>query len=467
MVRSTQLRMAVVAAILAAATGSAVFAEDLPITREEFNKVMKELGELRQEVKDLKQQRDAAVTSGAGAAGAGASSGDVAALRQEVASLKKQREADQQDAEERAAEIDKTIKDVMAHARAQSLGDTKLLIAGDAAVGFDAHRHSTSTFFAGVAPRFLWKINDQLAFDAALDIGIGRDSSGNNATTVDLTIASMTYIVNDYITVGGGLFVAPFAAYHRNFDPPWINKLPDDPLVFSDGGLAPGSVLGAFVSGAVPVGPTKVNYAVYASNGPSLITNDPGNAGGLDLTNSTDLNNDKAFGGRVGFLPIPQLEVGYSFLCGEAAPAGFQHTHAFLQAFDINYVNQFEQLLGTVTARAEWVFSHVNDATYDVGTPDVPAQVAYSNNRNGGYAMLAYRPNLVSNKYLRNTEYVFRYDRLDIPSDAPGGGHEQRYTMGIDYWLDARSVVKLAYECDDIAHDAGNRAIMFQFGLGF
>lgn len=455
-----------VAAALAAAVAGSAWAADAPVSREEFNKMLEELRAVRQEVKALKAERAAAAAT---QPSGGGDSGEVAALRAEVSALKKQRAADQQDNEDRAAEIEKTVKDVLANARSQSLGETKLLITGDAAVGFDAHRHSDSTFNAGVAPRLLWKINDRLMFDAALDIGIGSDANGNNATSVDLTIASLTYIINDYMVVGGGQFVAPFAAYHRNFDPPWINKLPDDPLVFSDGGLAPGSVLGMFVSGGIPVGPTKFNYAFYACNGPVLLTNDSTKAGSLDFQNATDRNNDKAFGGRVGFLPIPELEVGYSFLCGEAAPSGSPKAHSFTQAFDVNYIKQIEPVLGTLTLRGEWVFSHVNDTTVSGvdSTGTAFTTPATGNNANGGYVMVAYRPTLCSNKLLQNTEFIFRYDRMDIPTNLPPGVHEQRYTLGLDYWFNPRAVFKLAYECDDVAHGAGNRAIMAQFGLGF
>ena len=457
-----------VAALLVAATGAASFAADVPVTREEFDQMVKDLKVLHQEVTDLRREKAAAATTG-GTPSATAPAGEVAALRREVADLKKQLDAGQQDADARNDEIDKMIKDVMREAKSHAVGETKLLITGDAAVGFDAHRHNDSTFYAGASPRFLWKINDRLQFDAALDINIGRDDGGNNATTVDLTIASITYLVNDYLVVGGGLFVAPFGSYHRQYDPPWINKLPDDPLVFSDGGLAPGSVLGAFISGAYPIGPTKINYAFYGSNGPALITNDPTAAGSLDFSNYTDLNNNKAFGGRIGFLPVPEMEFGYSFLCGQASPDGFPNTHAFLQAVDFNYSKEIEWMAGTFTARAEWVWSHVPEAAYSGTNPDnTPWAVApYPNNRSGGYAMLAYRPSLVDNKILRNFELVFRYDRMDVNPQAPGGQQEQRWTTGIDYWLDARSVLKFAYECDDIAHDSGSRGIMFQFGVGF
>ena len=53
---------------------------------------------------------------------------------------------------------------------------------------------------------------------------------------------------------------------------------------------------------------------------------------------------------------------------------------------------------------------------------------------NGGYALLAYRPTKADMDWLKNTEFVTRYDRLNIPKAAPGGGRVQRWTVGVDYF---------------------------------
>ena len=441
-----------VAAILLAISAGAAYAQEA-VSREDYDKLKKEVEQMRQELAEIKKAKAAP-----------AASDEVAALRKEVADLRKSKEEQQKEDDEAHEELFKAVKEIQAKANANAAAGTKFLITGDAAIGFTGQRGTDSTFSAGVAPRFLWLIGDNLEFDAGFDINIGRDDGGSNQTTFDLTIASASYIVNDYLVVGGGLFVVPFAAYHRDFDPPWINKLPDDPLVFSDGGLAPGSALGVFVSGTIPVGPTRVNYSVYAINGPELNTTD----GSLGFDNFTDQNNNKAIGGRIGWVPIPQMEVGYSIMCGRASPDTFASTNALLQAVDFNYTRDVDWLMGNVSLRAEWVFSHVDRADY--GTPDAP--LTFRNDRNGGYVQASYRPSHVSNKYARNLEFIFRYDRMDVPTEVsalgPGlSGWEQRYTYGVDYWLDARSVLKVAYECDEKGNAPGASQLMFQFGLGF
>jgi hypothetical protein len=94
---------------------------------------------------------------------------------------------------------------------------------------------------------------------------------------------------------GGGLFTVPFGQYHNHFDPPWIDKFPNDPLAFD--AIAPVSEVGFFAKGAIPSGTTRWTYDVYATNGPNLIASDPSAAGQLNFDDFTDLNNNKAAGG--------------------------------------------------------------------------------------------------------------------------------------------------------------------------
>ena len=72
----------------------------------------------------------------------------------------------------------------------------------------------------------------------------------------------------------------------------------------------------------------------------------------------------------------------------------------------------------------------------------------FSNYRDGGYAELAYRPTLSSNKVMRDLEFIFRYDLVRTPTQSPGGEHEQSYEFGVDYWLTPSWVLKVAYAVD-------------------
>jgi hypothetical protein len=428
------------------------------VSRAEYEQLKRDQDELKKELAEMKreralerqrqqqQQATAPPTQAAGAAAAAA--------------------AAQQQHDEDMEEIDKTLRDIKTQLHEYKLGSEKLLIAGDAFVGFTSQKNTKSTFSAGIAPLALWQPYDKLLIEAAADIGIDTDDQGHSSTSFDLTIANASFIVSDNLILGGGLFVAPFGVYHRHFDPPWINKLPDDPLVFSDGGLAPGSILGFFASGAVPVHDMKFTYDAYVSNGPNLETTDPGSAGSLHFDNYHDLNNNKAVGGRIGFIPCPQFEMGYSVQYGKANSTGFDDVTVLIQAVDAAYRRDFKEIFGTLDIHGEWVWSDVSKATYDPTGALGFGPTRFSNFRHGGYILVAYRPSLVDNKILKKTEFIVRYDLMHTPMHAPGGEYEQRWALGLDYWITPSAVIKAAYEFDIRKVQDNADAFMLQLGLG-
>jgi hypothetical protein len=279
----------------------------------------------------------------------------------------------------------------------------------------------------------------------------------------------MTYLVNDYVTLGAGKFLTPFGTFSERLHPAWINKLPDAPLPFGHDGLVPGSSIGFDIRGGFPIlQASKINYALYLSNGPRLNTEEDDEAGLLHFDNFDDINNSKAGGGRIGFLPIPELEVGYSFLIAKVSPDDFEDVTAVLHGIDLGYVKEIDALGGTVDARFEWVWSDVDDATYDPDSSLGFGPLTFDNKRQGGYAQLAYRPSKNSNKIIKNLEGVFRYDALDLPDDAPEAHDEQRYTFGLNYWVSPSFVVKTAYQIDNKDGDADDQnAFFIQTSLGF
>ncbi len=421
------------------------------VSRAEYEQLKKDHEELKREFAELKKARQA----------------EVATTRPQPQLVAQPQGGATPATSDDLDDIDKTLRELKGQLREVRPGTEKLVIAGDAAVGFTSQRGTKSTFFAGIAPLVLWQPYERLLIEAAADIGISNDDNGASSTSVELTIANVSFIVNDNLIVGGGLFVAPFGAYHRHFDPPWINKLPDDPLVFSDGGLAPGSIVGFYASGAVPVPHgMKILYDAYVSNGPNLETQDSGSAGQLHFDNYSDLNNNKAVGGRIGLQPITELEVGYSIQYGKAGSAGFGDFNTVIQAVDFAYRKEFAQIFGTIDINGSWVWSDVGNATYDRNGQLGFGPVSFRNSRNGGYVLLAYRPTMVHNKFLRNIEYVARFDALTSPLGAPGGEHERRLALGVDYWITPAAVFKVAYEFDNRKNDAGANAFFIQLGLG-
>jgi len=421
----------------------AAIAQDQPITREEYNRLQNTVNRMQQEIDALKK--------------------DKAAQQAQLDQMKKG-QVSQEDMDKIIDDIQKDIRDNRSLLGSLKHGTTKLVIAGDADAGFTARQHENSNFEATFAPLFLWQINEKILFEGGLDISVERNDANENETAVDLTLANMSYLVNNNLVLTGGLFVVPFGVHHLHFDPPWINKLPDDPLPFGDGGIAPSSELGAMASGAFMIAGTRMTYAVYVTNGPGLITDDPDAAGMLDFDNFTDLNNDKAIGGRLSWLPVREFEIGASIMRASVNPDGFdKNVNALLWAVDANYTKELDWLKGQLNLRAEWVWNNVEDVTYHpTGSPPL----RFDNNRNGGYVQIAYRPTMADSKIIRNFEFPVRYDRLEASLDAPGGDREQRVTIGIDYWLAPNAVLKVAYQIDDKEVGEDQNAFLMQFGLG-
>ena len=373
--------------------------------------------------------------------------------RQEYDNLRKELDA----IKSQLSRIDKT-------AEASGLGYTKLLIAGDAAVGYVDQEHSPSTFTSQLNPMLLWQLNDRLFFNGGLEISLeGPDEDGEDSMSdFELDTAYLAYFLNDYVSVGAGKFATPFTVYHRHFDPVWINRLPFDPLAYSDGGIAPDSSVGVFAIGAAPVNHSMINYAAYLTNGPALITTAPASAGSLNFDNYSDQNQNKAFGFRLGYLPFRALEVGYSFQFSKPNTSNFETVHSYLHGLDLNYEKENDYLRGRVIGRFGWVWSQLDTATYPAVTPS-----RFNNDRNGGYAQVSYRPTKAFEDWVNRLEFVLRYDRLNISSEAPGGGEESRWIPGVDYWITPRTVLKAAYAFDNREHREDNNIFALQLATGF
>ena len=342
-------------------------------------------------------------------------------------------------------------------------GDSAFHLAGFAFAGFTDSDGSDSTFSAGFVPIFLWQINDRLLFEAEVEFDLGTEG-GEGTTKVDLGYANGSYILNDYIIVGAGKFLTPFGVFGNRLHPVWINKLPNAPLGRGHGGIAPPSSVGAYVRGAVPLGKMKMTYDAYISNGPSLETGGHG-AGALNFENFEDFNQSKTIGGRIGFFPLPYLELGYSFQYGDVSASDFpEDVSALLQGVDLSYVKTHDQIGGIIDFRAEWVFSDVDDATFfDEADGEY---FTFDNKRNGGYVQAAYRPTLAGGEVLKNFELVTRYDRLDF-SSVLQGADKSRWSIGLNYWFSSSSVLKVSYQQTDIDGEDNTNAFLAQIAFGF
>lgn len=341
-------------------------------------------------------------------------------------------------------------------------GSTRFLMAGYGTAGFTARSGEDPFFDAAFNALFLFKMTDRLFFEGEMELEFEDE-----ATTINLEVAQASYLLNDYMTIGLGRFLNPMDFFVERQHMNWVNKLPDKPLAVYDG-LFPESELGGQLRGVIPIGATKLEYAAFVANAPGLITESDNfsEIGMLDFDNDANFGGHVAVGGRLGFIPIPQLEVGYGIQRSKVGPRD-QAVVNVLQSVDFNYVSDSALLKGLINLRAQWGWSHVGDFVYDSDGSQGFGPLQFNNNRNGGYAQLSYRPTHIDNDYIKNFEGVFRYDRLN-QLHTPVGFDEQRWSFGLNYWVTPSAVVKLAYEVDDKNGGARDQnAFLMQAAVGF
>jgi hypothetical protein len=367
---------------------------------------------------------------------------EVETLRRELSDLRSAREAHAEETDASLDEMGETLDALRKDAEAREPGTANFLLSGNATISYFDRETDDSTFGVVFRPLFLWKLSDRLLFEAKPEI---RLRQGTEEVSVTLEYANLSYVAHDAVILGAGKFLTPFGLFPDRFYP---GKLLEEPLVYQRGntGLVPHSEVGAFARGAFPLGRYEANYAVWAGNGPVLRTADPTRPGLLDFGGAfRDVNDNKAVGARIGFLPFPALEVGASVYHARVDPDGFETTRATLYGLDLQYVDTPKALGGTVDLRAEWVWSDVEDATYDPTGALGFGPLNYANRRNGGYIEIGYRPSLSDNRLLRDIELVSRYDFLDVPAGAPGPFDEQRVTVAVLYWVTATTALSAGY----------------------
>ncbi len=338
-------------------------------------------------------------------------------------------------------------------------GTEQFLLSGFVSVGLTVPQHGVSTFEAAFKPVFLWRMSDTLLAAASVEFELA-----DNATETNVEYMNINWDATDWLALRGGVILHPLDTFQQSLHPQWINKLPDNPLFAGDSGLAPEKGLGFEARGGFRTDIGKFTYSAWVTNGPSLITSGD-QAGQLDLTEFSDVNSNKAVGGRIGYLPIPELELAYAAQYNNVTPSGsgLPDINLILHDLGASYVTEKDWLGGRIDARVEFIFADFQDEI-DLGSGP------FNNDRTGGYAQLAYRPTKLGG-FVKDLEGVVRYDFLTQPDGAPLAADEDRFTIGLDYWFNPKTVFKIAYEFDHVKDPTGlaerNNTFFFQVATGF
>src|ERR1044071_6233459 len=295
---------------------------NLFVSKEEYLKLKTEPDQLKTQLEAVQAQMQQLIKK--------VSSPEAEASKAQIQDLQKKQIAQQTETDQALGDLEKKVDSVKQMAKDSFPGTTKMLLAGYDSATFTAtsagygpsqppeetpaagDRPGRNFFTATFNPIFLWKLSDQLLFEGELEVELG----GSEAS-VALEMAHLSYVANDYMTISAGKFLNPMDYFVERQHMAWVNKMPDKPLAVYDG-LFPESLLGLQVRGGIPVGPTKFGYAFYVANAPTLTTSTadasrPVEVGTLAFDNFDNVGNHVAVGGRLGFYPLPELEVGYGF----------------------------------------------------------------------------------------------------------------------------------------------------------
>jgi hypothetical protein len=372
-------------------------------------------------------------------------------------------------------------------------GSTNFLMRGYSHAGFESIDGNSSFVSGAFAPIFLWQQGDRILFESEMEIEFEGDG-----VQFALEYANISYILNDYLIFRAGNFLTPFGAFNERLHPAWINKMPNAPLGMGHDPVGPTSEFGAELRGGVPLGDTKINYSLYVSNGPILEVHaedslEPPTTN-LNGLNFDDNNDDKAIGGRIGFLPFNNsaLEVGvsgqYTSGIGDR-DTKFEDVAALNYAFDLSVVkNSISAIKGNIDLKAQWNFVDIDD--FHIELPDGDEQIINQEN-DAYYAQIAYRPALSKNNFLSKLEFVGRYSGIDLTEVEEHGeesqlklsgtsslllspdeeeevhaeGDRTQWAFGINYWISWRSALKFSYQVTN--NDETVPGFFIHYALGF
>jgi hypothetical protein len=384
-----------------------------------------------------------------------------AALRDQELAQQVDNIVEHQDANERyGPQLPATLKELFLPSETN---ESPLSIYTNLSFGYSKLEGQPGGFMFGeFAPHFRLVLNNWIYAIGEIDVFANG--------VVDAADAEVDFVVNDWLTIVAGRFPAPIGFFNERLNSPWINKLPDAPLMFKQVS-PPMSLLGLQARGATYLGnsPFKLEYSAYVSNGLELNNQAPGLNDVANLENMQNtynfVTNAKMYGGRVAlWYPEMGLEVGLSgLLNGSYTPITGQAIR--LWDLDLNYHK------GNWDVRFEYA-ELSQDATDFIGN-DI--------RRQGLYAQVAYRQYDAPNPYLQKIELVGRYSyatfhgidptaldltRFTTSLDVPVTRHQ--YTVGLNYWIYPSMVCQLAYQVNsEPGFPLRDNVFLAQFGWGF
>jgi len=324
-------------------------------------------------------------------------------------------------------------------------------LAGYASAGYTDVENQTGVFSpAAFNPLFLFQYRDRVFFEAELELEIEEDG----ATESHLEYANVNFFLNDYLTLGAGKFLSPLGHFRQNLHPAWVNRLPSAAPGFGHDGAAPEAEIGLQLRGGARIGASRVNYAFYLGNGPELEAEDEEVHGIVTEGFTRDADEEKVFGGRLGFQPTLHFEIGVSAATGDTSvtedygvEVEDEPTRDY-EAFGVDFAYHWTN----AEIRGEYIGQKIGAAPSSIAPEGGEWEAWYLQ---GAYSF-------AQNRW----EGVLRYADFDSPHASQ---RQQQWMVGVNRLISASAILKLAYEIND--NDAGaptgNNRWLLQATYGF
>ena len=313
----------------------------------------------------------------------------------------------------------------------------------------------SSAFSARFVPIFLFSLSEDIHIEAETEISINEEGE----TEVELEYADIHYFLSDSTTFTAGKFLLPFGQFSANWHPSWINRTPWTPGIYgSHGGtqamtplLPVLSDVGIGVQQVVSVGGNqRVFINAFMTNGVrGAEHNEEEEEMDEELPElefeavSGDNNKNKAIGGRVAYAFLPSLEIGTSLY--RAKYDADEQLDFVATGFDVNFIGQH------YLVRGEYI---------ETETDVLEGAEIHSIDRDGWFLQGTLKLGRLW-PALGPVEFVLERAKVSEPIGS------QRWAYGFNYWMDARAVIKFAYEQTDLNDGSDDNRIAAQMSYGF
>lgn len=349
-------------------------------------------------------------------------------------------------------------------------------LTGYADVGIEfSDGENSDTFTSGkFNPAFHFLYKDLVLFESEFQV----ETSSDGETDVTLEYSQLDFLLHDNAVLVVGKFLSPVGQFQERLHPSWINRMTNAPAGFGHGGIQPISDVGLMMRGGVPVGDRLFTYSLALGNGPRS------GHDGVELEGfGRDDNDNKAISGRLAFFPFDDLEIGGSFLRAKIVQEAEDEVGGEVDDHDeeaeaIADLPQGDYDLwgadlaftrGNWDVRAEYLNADLDGLG---GGDDDHGDVVEALSWEAWYAQVAYRLDGVANSsFLQKLEPVIRYGQFKVNGDheLEEETNENRFNIGLNYWLAPSVVFKSAIEFRDYSAEEreDDTRLQFQLSYGF